>query len=206
VPSGSPLPRRRRLRPSPPYDLRVPDPGWAEFLDRWSSEWLSSGADQLARLPEEVRGAGYLGFDPASEQQLEVAERRLGVELPPSYKDFLGTSNGWRLTSPFIYRVWPVEKIEWFRVRNRDWIDAWQEAWPDAPGDWEGTQMEGTLEVSDEGDSAILLLNPGTVDDDTGEWEAWFFSNWGPGAKRYRSFRALMEAEYETFLRLVPRA
>jgi hypothetical protein len=34
------------------------------------------------------------------------------------------------------------------------------------------------------------------------EWEAWFFANWLPGAARYRSFREMMKAERESFLRL----
>ena len=58
--------------------------------------------------------------------------------------------------------------------------------------------LESALEVSDIGDSAIFLLNPKVVTPD-GEWEAWFFGNWLPGANRYRSFAELMEAEYQSF-------
>ena len=58
--------------------------------------------------------------------------------------------------------------------------------------------LESALEVSEEGDSAVYLLNPEVVTAD-GEWEAWFFANWLPGASRYRSFTELMEAEYRTF-------
>jgi hypothetical protein len=35
-----------------------------------------------------------------------------------------------------------------------------------------------------------------------GEWEAWFFANWLPGATRYRSFQGMMEPEYQNFLAL----
>ena len=57
------------------------------------------------------------------------------------------------------------------------------------------------LEISDVGESAIYLLNPEVVTED-GEWEAWFFGDWLPGADRYPSFRAMMQAEYENFLEL----
>ena len=50
-------------------------------------------------------------------------------------------------------------------------------------------------------DSAIYLLNPKVVTPD-GEWEAWFFANWLPGAARYRSFVELMQAEYRSFRQL----
>jgi hypothetical protein len=47
-------------------------------------------------------------------------------------------------------------------------------------------------------DSAVCLLNPQAITRD-GEWEAWFFANWLPGARRYRSFEELMRAEYNQF-------
>jgi len=56
-----------------------------------------------------------------------------------------------------------------------------------------------SLEISDRGDDSIYLLNPKIVTED-GEWEAWLFANWIPGAIRYRSFWDLMQAEYKNFL------
>ena len=58
--------------------------------------------------------------------------------------------------------------------------------------------LESALEVSDIGDSAIYLLNPKVVTPN-GEWEAWLFANWLPGASRHRSFAELMQAEYQSF-------
>jgi len=51
-----------------------------------------------------------------------------------------------------------------------------------------------TLCISEVGDSAVLLLNPMVVWPD-GEWEAWLFANWLPGATRYRSFADWMTHE-----------
>jgi hypothetical protein len=34
------------------------------------------------------------------------------------------------------------------------------------------------------------------------EWEAWFLGDWLPGADRYPSFQAMMEAEYINFLEM----
>lgn len=58
--------------------------------------------------------------------------------------------------------------------------------------------LQTALEISLEQDGAILLLNPRVVTDD-GEWEAWFFADWNPGARRYRSFQELMQAHYALF-------
>ena len=38
-----------------------------------------------------------------------------------------------------------------------------------------------------------------------GEWEAWFFANWLPGATRYHSFAELMQQERLGFLELQAR-
>jgi hypothetical protein len=61
--------------------------------------------------------------------------------------------------------------------------------------------LQTALQISEEGDSAVYLLNPLVVTPEK-EWEAWFFANWLPGATRYRSFRDMMQAERESFLRL----
>ncbi|MEM9903726.1 MAG: SMI1/KNR4 family protein [Cyanobacteria bacterium P01_D01_bin.44] len=61
--------------------------------------------------------------------------------------------------------------------------------------------LETALEISNRGESAVYLLNPEVISED-GEWEAWFFGDWLPGADRYRSFQDMMQAEYQNFLEL----
>ncbi len=61
--------------------------------------------------------------------------------------------------------------------------------------------LKTAIEISDVGVDSIYLLNPQVVTPD-GEWEAWFFADYLPGADRYRSFREMMEAEYLSFLEL----
>ncbi|MGJ3252086.1 MAG: SMI1/KNR4 family protein [Elainellaceae cyanobacterium] len=174
--------------------------------------------DDIQQLPPSVITSGWLGYPGATEMQLSRAETRLKCVLPPSYRDFLKVTNGWRHTTPFIYKLWPVEEIEWFAVRRQDWIDTFvqqqatertqisdSEYW--VYGDEQDCSklrvkyLQQALEISDRGDASIYLLNPNIVTAD-GEWEAWFFGDWLPGADRYSSFKDLMQAEYETFLEL----
>lgn len=61
---------------------------------------------------------------------------------------------------------------------------------PPEPYDYPIGDLAATLQISDEGDAAFLLLNPRVRCGD--EWEAWFFAHWLPGAQRYPSFAALM--------------
>src|SRR4051812_30361669 len=190
---------------------------WRGLLAQWSRALL--GVPELAAgLPPDAVASGWLGLPGATAAQLAAIEARLGTTLPPSYRAFLGVSNGWRKLGYFIERVWSADEIEWFRVRHQDWIDAYQDpesyggppltegahqVYGDAqdPAYFRAEYLQDTLEISDVGDSAILLLNPAVVTPE-GEWEAWFFANWLPGARRYRSFRELMQAEYQQFLAL----
>jgi hypothetical protein len=190
---------------------------WQDLLTRWNAALLAW--PEIARLvPADVLRRRGLGFPPATDAQIAAADARLGTTLPPSYQRFLAVSNGWRHTGTFIDRLWGADEVDWFRVRNRQWIDAWTTTPfgpypPVADEDYfvYGPEQDSTAvrvayletahEVSDVGDSAIYLLNPQVVTPE-GEWEAWCFATWLPGAARYRSFWALMADEYESFLRL----
>lgn len=189
---------------------------WRDLLVEWNPEILAT-PELRDLLPPEVIATGWLGYPGATEEQIAQAEARLGVRLPPSYREFLMVSNGWRVLTRFIYQLWSTDEIEWFRVRNQDWIDAWgagsggRRRVPDSeyfvygPAQsvltMRAEYLETALEVSDVGSDAIYLLNPQVVTPE-GEWEAWFFASWLPGAERYRSFWDMLQAEHEQFLRM----
>jgi hypothetical protein len=88
---------------------------WRTFLTEWSRELLAL-QDLAAELPHEVVASGWLGYPGATEDQLTRAEAHLGRSLPPSYRDFLRVTNGWRYTDPFSKRLWSTDEIEWFSV------------------------------------------------------------------------------------------
>ncbi|NEO32764.1 MAG: SMI1/KNR4 family protein [Symploca sp. SIO3C6] len=201
---------------------------WENFLRQWSQDVLESMEDVDEELPSEVIESGWLGYPGATEEQIALAETRLGIVLPPSYREFLTVTNGWYQTTPFIYKIWSTEEIEWFALRNQAWINAFVERYGNKCknslqsrftmpsisdeeyliyGDNQDCSkfrleyLSTALEISDRGESAIYLLNPKIITED-GEWEACFFGDWLPGADRYRSFREMMQAEYQNFLEL----
>ncbi|OUC13183.1 MAG: hypothetical protein B0A82_18740 [Alkalinema sp. CACIAM 70d] len=208
---------------------------WESFLRHWSRAFIESKHHEADVLPSEVIESGWLGYPGASEEQIRYAENRLGISLPPSYREFLKVTNGWRQTTPFIYQLWSTQEIDWLSVRHPDWINSFLEqqqrleqrhfymsvngldrsvkkfSIPDEIYFIYGEEqdcmnlrseyLQTALEISGKGDSAIYLLNPQVVTEE-GEWEAWFFGDWLPGADRYRSFRDLMQAEYQNFLEL----
>ncbi len=206
---------------------------WYKFLGQWSQELIAI-SKYATQLPKSVRESGWLGFPGASEEQIRQLESRLRVSLPPSYREFLKVSNGWRQTTPFIYRIWSIDEVDWFSLRHHHWIQFFtdthlrnrhEKSWgtqnqngstqiPHIPDseyflygeaqDCSKIRLEylnSSLEISEKGESAIYLLNPEVVTSD-GEWEAWFFGDWLPGADRYISFQEMMEAEYRNFLEM----
>jgi hypothetical protein len=197
----------------------VTDFSWRPFLQTWGEELIEAGASP--DLPADALESGWLGFAGATEEQLALLETRLGVALPPSYRGFLEVSNGWRHTGTSIERIWSTEEVDWFRVRNQGWIDAYVSPFADVassgpaltddeylvygeaqdPVRFRTEYLASALEISEPGDSAVYLLNPETTTHD-GEWEAWLFANWLPGAQRHRSFAELMLAEHASFREL----
>ena len=189
---------------------------WQQFLEEYSRDLLANRSIR-GKVPESVLSSRWMGFDSARPEQLSKREQRIGADLPQSYKEFLAVSNGWRESGGFIYDVFPCENVEWFHENNQDWIDAYVEPSQGEPplsmsehcvyGDGQDPCrfrvefLQSALLISDVGDSAVYLLNP-EVKTRSGEWEAWFFANWNPGAVRYRSFLDLMQGERRSIVSL----
>ncbi|MFE2932461.1 SMI1/KNR4 family protein [Streptomyces sp. NPDC059278] len=209
------MPDTERDDPAPEF-RPAPHP-WRELLQRWSDEWLDPVLHEQERsepFPDEVRAARWLGSAGATPQELAALEVRLGTELPPSYREFLRTSDGWLDTTSEIRRLLPVREIGWVRDLDPELIESWTGSGePDDVPDEQyfvyGDEQEpwairteylnDLLKISHTpGALDVYLLNPRVVTPD-GEWEAWYLAHWLPGAVRHRSFRDLMHDEYRSF-------
>jgi hypothetical protein len=185
---------------------------WKTFLTEYNSELLSY-EEVVEALPRDVIKAGWLGYAGATEGVVVTAEKRLATRLPPSYRAFLKTSNGWRFPSMSIFDLLSADKLTWFREQNQDWIDAYVGPSAELPPisdkeyfiygakqdcvKFRTEYLQTALQISDVGDGAIVLLNPKVVSPE-GELETWFFANWLPGAVRYRSFAEWLADERKT--------
>ncbi|WP_168211268.1 SMI1/KNR4 family protein [Actinosynnema sp. ALI-1.44] len=169
---------------------------WGPWLRLWSEEWVRS-ADPQDLVPEVVRDK-WLGFEPADEAAVVAAEDRLGVRLPPSYREFLLTTDGWRNAGMFVWRLRDTSNLGWLRDIEPFWA-----------GDWEGLEGEPEpdddnkftrgLMISLEADAGVLFLDPGDVDE-AGEWAAYSLFTWRAEApSRFASFTALMQDLYAEF-------
>ena len=146
---------------------------------------------------------GQLLNTPCDAAAIAALEARLGTTLPPSYRDFLLTSDG-LVVADFISLL-PAAHVDWFaNLDTSNAIEAWNQD-PDEASDEQyavygadqdcvhmrARHLRSALQISATCDGDVLLLIPEVRFG--AEWEAWFLGNKNPGAYRYRSFRELME-------------
>lgn len=186
---------------------------WREFLGDWNRDLHSA----LARQAEADAWFGEAG---ASPQELGQLETRLGVTLPPSYRAFLAVSNGFRQPGNFVPRIFSTAEADWLKnVEDngiQEWIQREQAAGRDVqvpdekyfvygplqlPETMRSEYLWQALQVSEieTGGTAVYLLNSAVRFPD-GEWEAWVWAHWLPGAWRFRSFWDLMQAQRQSFM------
>jgi hypothetical protein len=142
---------------------------------------------------------------------IAAAEARLGVRLPPSYRaHVLRDGPGHRRSMPGAPGdhasppLLSVDEIDRFEALEPEWLAAFRQGYeaggggaaavhddPDDPATIRVDELGGAIVISAVVDERVLLLNPAQVGSD-GEWEAWDFANWYPGAYRYPSFAELM--------------
>ncbi|MFI7233225.1 SMI1/KNR4 family protein [Nonomuraea angiospora] len=162
---------------------------WKPYLQRWSEEW------RIAHPDEEPDSEPWLGCSPATEDEVRALESRLGCVLPPSFREFLLVTNGWRHAGNFVWSLRGTEEI--------GWLSDLEPMWADAYADWDGEDAEPaaarSLLISLEADAGVVYLDPGDVDE-RGEWAAYEVFSWtGTGPERHGSFAEKMHDFYAGF-------
>lgn len=186
---------------------------WSELLGRWSRE-LCEYEDFVLTQDDAVIESGWTGSNPVDAADLLDLERRLGRTLPPSYRAFLMTTDGY-VGGGSVERIRPAREVRPFVEEESEWVEVWLATAGDGPpmsvadhvasrgrdeviARWQ--LLSDAIQVSDTFDGAVYLLCPPVADDD-GEWEAWLFANWLPGAARFASWWDLINEEYRNWQR-----
>ena len=176
---------------------------WKPWLTRWTREWIST--TEAAELDPETAREGWLGCAPATPNAVAAAEARLGVRLPPSYREFLLTTDGWRHAGMFVWRMRDTSSVGWLADIESFWAEGWDEFWaPERDEDDDQdpaarNPFSKALMVSLEADAGVLFLDPEDVDE-AGEWAAYSHFSWrAEPPTRFPSFVELMEDLYAQF-------
>jgi SMI1 / KNR4 family (SUKH-1) len=183
---------------------------WESQIKEWSCKRIECLTEsEKEELPPEILESSYLGYPGATEDQIAVAEARLGVTFPPSYRQFIKISNGLGYPSNYglDFAFYAIEEVDWYVLTAPDFVDEIIEIWSEPATNEEyfvyGEEqcdlnfrpeyLKTALQISCEERLAVFLLNPQIISQ-SGEWEAWycdFSTNFG--VSRYRSFKEMME-------------
>jgi hypothetical protein len=160
-----------------------------ELLKELSEILLDQVDDSQADLIDEQMFLDrWLGYPPASETAIAEAEARLGVKLPPSYREFLSITNGWRSCCDFpigICDLDPVEKLRRFVDADRriGALEGYLRSFgsrpmAERPKDFRAPEEElrPSLAIGVGDGNEYLLLTPAVIDT-RGEWKVWSYHN-----------------------------
>jgi hypothetical protein len=188
---------------------------WINLLQKISLTIHNKVEDNMIYYDKSIIANSWLGFDRADLKTIEEKEKSLDTKLPPSYKEFLLTTNGFKQISLFSGDLYPVELIDWTKKKDPDFLEIFNEH-DDITiceedyfiyGDDQRSEnfkvsfLNETLQISEWVDGSVILLNPMVKFGE--EWEAWIYANWFPGARRYQSFSELIEREFYSSLKLI---
>ncbi|PPS70654.1 MULTISPECIES: SMI1/KNR4 family protein [Streptomyces] len=176
---------------------------WRSFLLRWSGEWADSLPEDETRGADDeaARQARWLGFPPASEERIAAMEERLGRPMPPSYREFLAVTDGWRHAGGFVWLLAGTESARWHANASGlaytfdEYLD--EDAGPEERR--EADIWRRGLQLDVESDATYVLMDPEEVDED-GEWAVYTWASWrAMPPERHASFAAFMRDVYREF-------
>ncbi|WP_128818630.1 SMI1/KNR4 family protein [Streptomyces sp. S063] len=179
---------------------------WGPFLRGWSGEWSDSLSDDgtHAREDETARRDRWLGFPAAAEGRIAALEERLGRRLPPSYREFLAVSDGWRHAGGFVTLLAGTSEARWHN--DASGLSAMFEEFLDGDPTPEELRDVGIwrrgLQLDVESDATYVVLDPEDVDEG-GEWAVYTWASWrAESPRRFPDFATFMREMHREFHRL----
>ncbi|MEU5557021.1 SMI1/KNR4 family protein [Streptomyces globisporus] len=165
---------------------------WGPFLRDWSGEWSDSLSDDgtHAREDETARRDRRLGFPAAPEERIAALEEHLGRRMPPSYREFLAVSDGWRHAGGFITLLAGTTEARWHNDASglaamfEEYLD--EDPTPEELRDVAVWRRGLQLDV--ESDAMSVVLDPGDVDEN-GEWAVYTWASWRAHMRSLRGRR-----------------
>ncbi|WP_328222476.1 SMI1/KNR4 family protein [Streptomyces sp. NBC_00310] len=176
---------------------------WRPFLLRWSGEWADSLPDGETRGEDDEAAlrARWLGFPPASQERIAAMEERLGRRMPPSYREFLKVSDGWRHAGGFVWLLAGTEDAHWHNNES-ELADMFEEYLDEDAGPDERREADlwrRGLQLDVESDVTHVLLDPEDVGED-GEWAVYTWASWrAEPPERHANFLEFMRDMYREF-------
>ncbi|MQY09220.1 SMI1/KNR4 family protein [Actinomadura macrotermitis] len=175
---------------------------WMPYLRRWSAERIDEHDPRQHQEPAPAAVQDrWLGAPPATEAGLEAAERRLGCALPPTYRAFLATTNGWRNLQGIVDSFRSADQIGWLHELEPHWAEGWAHQADEEDLDEDVAAHFGQIAallrrgllISLDADLTIIFLDPQDVDAG-GDWAVYQYSSWSDlGPQRHAGLQDCFE-------------
>jgi len=126
----------------------------------------------------------WLGTRPTSKSEIELTEKRLGIELPNDFKLFLSITNGFSAPNHIEPTFEPVNKVDFLKNIDSFIIEAYS---IDGIKNI-GTQLKKSILVGGLNQEQYFLLIPPNSSNE--KWKYWKFANWHPGEEEHISLES----------------
>jgi len=134
----------------------------------------------------------WIGYDPATENEIDSLENRLGIQLPKDYKDFIQITNGFFAASSVEPSFCALEKVDYLKHVDPELYETWI-----STGNIEvGNKLKTALKVGGFNEEQYFFLIPPSKENSN--WEYWFFASWAPGETKYNSLNQYFNNVLET--------
>ncbi|SFR76960.1 SMI1/KNR4 family protein [Maribacter stanieri] len=126
----------------------------------------------------------WLGAKPTAETEIKLIEKRLGIEFPNDFKQFLSITNGFSAPNEIELTFEPINKIDFLKNIDSHIIEAYSIEGIENIG----MQLEKSIVVGGINEEQYFLLIPTNSSSD--KWKYWKFANWFPGEEEHKNLEA----------------
>lgn len=156
-------------------------------------EQISDKALKLAdfEFTQEQTINKWLGNKPASEIEIDLTEKKLGIKLPNDFRHFLSITNGFSAPNDVEPTFEPINRIDFLKNINNYIIEAYSIDGIENIGN----QLEQSIIVGGINQEQYFLLIPPNSTNDN--WKYWKFANWHPGEQEFDNLESYFESVLE---------
>jgi SMI1 / KNR4 family (SUKH-1) len=155
-----------------------------KLLATMSMSAIAHNPDDFTKQEKEDQ---WIGRDPASDEAIATAEKRLNVQLPPDIIEFYQITNG---TSEILSHTFSgflaIDQIEWLINTNQEVLENYAEMGEDYLNDLKNSILIAGLDHVHQ----ILLIQPYGR---SCKWRYWEFATYIPGANEFGSIEIYLD-------------
>ena len=147
---------------------------------------ISEKAIELAdfEFTQEQTENKWLGTKPASENEIKLTEKRLGIDFPTDFKQFMSITNGFSAPNDIEPTFEPINKIDFLKNIDSFIIEAYSLNGIENIG----IQLEKSIIVGGINQEQYFLLIPPNSTNE--KWKYWKFANWHPGEEEHENLES----------------